>query len=152
MTTLTAPHRRRPRRPHGNRGFTLVEVLVSLVLMGIVLPVAMRGITIATRASSVARHLAEAANLGEAKLNEMVAQGDWASTTQGDFPDFPAYRWTLESVNRDFDLTELRMAVIWKDRGQDRPLYVSTFVYDANAFASSGTGTGGTSSSSKKTP
>jgi prepilin-type N-terminal cleavage/methylation domain-containing protein len=151
MTPPTPRRHRPPRRPAGNRGFTLVEVLVALVLMGIVLPVAMRGITIATRASSVARHMAEAANLGEAKLTEMVAQGDWASTTQGDFPDFPAYRWTLESVNRDFDLTELRMAVIWKDRGQDRSLYVSTFVYDANAFASSGTGTG-TGSNNKKSP
>jgi prepilin-type N-terminal cleavage/methylation domain-containing protein len=134
------PRHRRRRRA----GFTLVEVLVSLVLMGIVIPVAMRGAALATRASGLARHTAEAATLGEAKLAEMVTQGDWASGgTEGDFPGFPDYRWRLESTERDLGITELRMAVSWKERGEDRAVYVSTFTYvpTGNAPTNSGAST-----------
>ena len=37
------------------RGFTLIEVLATLVLLGIVMPVAMRGVSLALAASSIAR-------------------------------------------------------------------------------------------------
>jgi prepilin-type N-terminal cleavage/methylation domain-containing protein len=125
-------------------GFTLIEVLVALVLMGIVLPITMRGATVAMRAASTARHQAEAATLGDAKLTEMVAQGDWQSgNTQGDFsPDYPDYRWQLLSQQRDLDVTELMMTVTWKDRGQDRSINVSTLVYVSTGATGSGTDTG----------
>jgi general secretion pathway protein I len=132
-------------------GFTLIEVLVALVLMGIVLPIAMRGATLAMRAASTARHRAEAATLGEAKLTEMVAQGDWQSgNTQGDFaPDFPQYQWQLQSAQRDLDVTELQLTVTWKERGADRSINVSTLAYistgdTGDGTGGTGTGTGGT--------
>ena len=125
-------------------GFTLVEVLAALVLMGIVLPIAMRGATLAMRAASTARHQAEAATLGEAKLTEMVTQLDWQSgSTQGDFaPDFPQYHWQLQSAQRDLDVTELMLTVSWKDRGEDRSVNVSTLAYVSTGTTGSGTGTG----------
>jgi prepilin-type N-terminal cleavage/methylation domain-containing protein len=134
-------------RRHGRsrRGFTLVEVLAALVLMGIVLPVAMRGATLAMRAASTARHQAEAATLGEAKLSEMVTQGDWTSSgTDGDFgPDFPLYHWSLQSNQRDLDVTELMMTVTWKDRGEDRTVNISTLAYISTGDTTgSGTGSG----------
>jgi prepilin-type N-terminal cleavage/methylation domain-containing protein len=129
-------------------GFTLIEVLVALVLMGIVLPITMRGATLAMRAASTARHQTEAATLGDAKLTEMVAQGDWQSgNTQGDFsPDFPQYQWQLQSAQRDLDVTELQLTVTWKERGVDRSINVSTLAYVSTGITGDGsdTGTGGT--------
>jgi hypothetical protein len=107
----------------------------------------MRGATLAMRAASTGRHQAEAATLGEAKLSEMVAQGDWQSgNTQGDFaPDFPQYQWQLQSAQRDLDVTELQLTVTWKDRGADRSINVSTLAYVSTGVSGSdsGAGTGG---------
>jgi prepilin-type N-terminal cleavage/methylation domain-containing protein len=135
--TLQQP-RRRCRR--GGGGFTLVEVLASLVIMGIVLPFAMRGASLAMHAGSVARHQAEAATLGEAKLTEMVSMGSWAdSGAGGDFgQDFPQYRWTLDNTQRDIGVTELMLSVIWQERGEDRSVKLSTFVYIPTGNASTG--------------
>jgi prepilin-type N-terminal cleavage/methylation domain-containing protein len=132
---------RRQTTRRGRSGFTLVEVLAAMVILGIVLPVAMTGASLAMRAGSIARHQAEAATLGEAKLTEMVAMSTWStSTSQGDFgQDFPQYRWTIQAAQRDMDLTELKLSVIWQERGQDRSVLVSTLVYVA---ATNGTGTG----------
>ena len=120
-------------------GFTLVEVLASLVIMGIVLPFAMRGASLAMHAGSVARHQAEAATLGEAKLTELVTMGSWSDTAQGDFGnDFPQYRWTMENIQRDIGVTELLLSVIWQERGEDRSVKLSTFVYVPTGNASTG--------------
>jgi prepilin-type N-terminal cleavage/methylation domain-containing protein len=129
--------RRNPARRRS--GFTLVEVLASLVIMGIVLPFALRGASLAMHAGSVARHQAEAATLGEAKLTEMVSMGTWADTGQGDFGnDFSQYRWTMENVQRDIGVTELTLSVFWQERGADRSIKLSTFVYVPTGNASTG--------------
>ena len=57
----------RPRRA----GFTLIEVLAALVLIGVVLPVAMKGVSIAMQAASHARHTGEAVELARHKLTEL---------------------------------------------------------------------------------
>ena len=84
------------RRLHGDRrGFTLVEVLVTLLLLGIVLPTIMRGVALASTVASDAHRRTEAAGLAQAKLAEIVADDLWESgNLSGDFsPDFPQYRW-----------------------------------------------------------
>ena len=130
-----------PRRPRS--AFTLIEVLATLVLIGIVIPVAMRGVTVALAAASSARHQAEAATLAESKLNESVAQGDFNTGGQGDFgADFPLYRWALQTTQHDLDVTEVMVTVNWNERGDKRALNLSTFVFTGSA---SGT-TGGTTS------
>jgi prepilin-type N-terminal cleavage/methylation domain-containing protein len=130
------------------RGFTLVEVLASLAIFAIIVPFAMRGATLASRAGSLARHQAEAATLGETELGELVATGNYATVGgQGNFgADFPQYQWSLQSNPRsDVDVTELLLTVTWQERGQERSLKLSTMVY-ANAGAAgaaAATGTGG---------
>lgn len=64
----------RPRRP---RGFTLIEVLATIFLLAIVVPVAMQAISVSTSAASVAEHQTTAAALAESKLAELIATGDW---------------------------------------------------------------------------
>jgi prepilin-type N-terminal cleavage/methylation domain-containing protein len=139
---MTRPRTHLPRhevsRAHGRRrGFTLVEVLATLVLLGIVLPVAMRGVSMAMAAAAHARHTAEATTLAEAKLNELVADGTWASgSLSGDFsPDQPEYQWSCLTATRDYGLTEIAIRVTWNERGYVRDLVVATLASQANNAA-----------------
>ena len=111
-------------------GFTLIEVLATMVLLAIVLPAIMRAATISLAAASSARHLTEAATLGEAKLNELVALNSWSQNTTGDFsPDKPDYHWTLESGARDYGVYDVRLTVTWSEAGKERKLLLSTLAY-----------------------
>ena len=137
------------RTPARNRrGFTIAEVLATLLLVGIVLPVVMNGISIALAASSHARYLAQASSLGEAKLSELVTTGDWLlSETNGDFGlEWPQYRWTCQNFTRDFSVNEIVIRVIWAERGEERTLDLSTLAFDSGTVTSS-TGSTGTSGS-----
>jgi hypothetical protein len=100
-----------------------------LVLIGIVIPVAMQGVSIAMSAASNARRTAEAAALGEAQLNRLVTTQDWQfGSVSGDFsPQWPDYKWSVETFPRDFSVTEIVLHVTWLDRGRERSLSVSTF-------------------------
>jgi prepilin-type N-terminal cleavage/methylation domain-containing protein len=132
-------HRRNGRRSgprDGRRGFTLVEVLVTLVMVGIILAVAMNGISLALYASGDAKRKLEATSLAETKLAEMTAglllQQNTATTGAGDFgPEWPGYRWeaTQQNVNGDAELTELQVRVVWRARQQERFVTLSTMAY-----------------------
>ena len=122
----------RHRRDH--RGFTLIEVLATLLLLGIVMPVAMRGISIALAAADNARHVAEASALAETKLNDLLTQGvSSASGLTGDFsPDHPEYQWSYQSAPRDYGVTEVQLRVTWLERGRSRNFDLSTMTYSSD--------------------
>ena len=122
----------RRRRGNPNReGFTLVEVLAALTLMAIILPVAMRGVTVALSVSSDARRRMEAAALAESRLAELVATGDWQSADlSGDCgTDWPDYRWEAEVEDWDVaGLTQLTVRVTWQRKGSERAVGLTTLV------------------------
>ncbi len=128
------------------RGVTLVEVLATLVLVGIVLPASMMGVTLSLRAAHLARHQQEASLLAESRLNEILALGDATTMTGvGDFsPDRPDYRWETSTAVSDFGLTEVIVTVSWLERGRDRSVSLSTLLYTSTGTTgteASGTGT-----------
>ena len=122
-------HRRSPR----NRGMTLVEVLATIVMVGIVLPAAMEAVSVSMQASDNGRARAEAAGLAEAKLNEIVATGDWQfGNAAGEFGEpWPDYRWGMSVTDWEADATlkEISVRVLWTRRGQDRMVELTTLLY-----------------------
>ena len=126
----------RPIRRGRHGAFTLIEVLVTLVLIAIVLPVALEGTSLSLSAAGAARRNAEAAALAETKLNELVATQQWTSAAlTGDFgADWPDYHWSAQSISRDTSLMELSVQVTWDSRGSRRSLSVSTLVYTAGGL------------------
>ena len=101
MTSLPrAGYRARSRASASRRaGFTLVEVLASLAVVLIALPVAMEAIALSAGTATRARRQLEAANLAASKLAELVATNAWQNgNTSGDFSNygtsFPDYTWT----------------------------------------------------------
>lgn len=113
------------------RAFTLVEVLATLVFVGIVLPVAMRGITVALQASSHARHKVEAAQLASQKINELLVVRDASAFNgSGDFGDeWPEYRWDSTGQVGDWNTYTVTVNVHWTEQGQERSLPLTTLIY-----------------------
>jgi type II secretory pathway pseudopilin PulG len=123
------------------KAFTLAEVLVTLLFLAIVLPVAMRGVSLALAAASNAKHTREATTLAEQKLQELTTITMPSGTQTGDFsPDFPDYHWTCQVASLDYGVRELDLRVSWDDRGQEHGVNFSTLFNPDTALGSSSTG------------
>lgn len=115
------------------RAFTLVEVLAALMLIAIVLPAVMRGITMSTRVAGAARHKTEASGLAQQKLMELVATGQYANgNLSGDFsPDWPDYKWEATTSAWSGDATgvaldQVDLKVTWTTSGREESVTMST--------------------------
>ena len=119
-------------RSADRRGFTLAEVLAALVFMAIVIPVALQGLRIASRAGSVAERKAVAARLAERKLNELIVTGQWqSSAAKGTMQEgWQTYDWNLESDSwaEDGAMRVLTVRVTVPVQGQDYDVRISTLV------------------------
>ena len=71
-----------------------------------------------------------------------TSTGEWAvSGASGDFgSDWPGYQWSLQTAQRDFNVTEIVLTVTWTERGQQRSLPVATMVSDTSGTTSTGLG------------
>jgi prepilin-type N-terminal cleavage/methylation domain-containing protein len=132
-------------------GFTLLEVLATLVFMGIILYPVMQGISLATAAAGEAKHKVEACSLAQTKLAEVMSDFQTLNQTggsSGTFPDYPGYTWTSSIEMRDTNLSQVSVRVSWVARNQERYVDLASLVYTADTSTSgtgtSGTGTGGT--------
>jgi prepilin-type N-terminal cleavage/methylation domain-containing protein len=118
-------------------GFTLVEVLVTLLLIGIVLPAIMHGVTLAMAAGDGARHRNDATQLAKSQLAQLVAGTQWSNTSNlsGDFsPDWPGYQWKAVVQPWDQDtsgmgIQQIDLTVSWQERGRTETLVLSTLAY-----------------------
>lgn len=119
------------------RGFTLIEVLATMLLIAIVLPTVMRGVAAASGTASLSRHRTEAAGLAQAKLAQLMASGEWqAGILSGDFgADYPDYRWRATVTAWPLDQTTAGLqlvdcSVLWTGRGgREDSVTVSTLTY-----------------------
>lgn len=84
----------------GPAGFTLVEVLAALLLMAIVVPVVVRGLSIATQAGEVSQRKAYAARLADRLLNEAILNGQWNQSAKGvENMGSSQFRWSVRNEN-----------------------------------------------------
>jgi len=117
---------------HRFGGFTFIELLATVVFIGIIMPVAMRSISLCTRMGGQSRRQMEAASLARTKLTELTSSEDWkTSEKSGDFgTDWPGYRWTAEVSNwTDSTVSQIDLTVVWQSQGQERSVTLSTLVY-----------------------
>jgi prepilin-type N-terminal cleavage/methylation domain-containing protein len=140
------------RRSSESRGFTLIEVLVTMLLLALVLPLVMNGITSASSAASDARRRNEAAGLAEEKLDEIIATQAWVNqpSLSGDFTmnganNWPDYRWNaviqpwtqptasgglqINSPTNAVNMYQIDLRVEWKARNRDQSITLSTLAY-----------------------
>jgi type II secretory pathway pseudopilin PulG len=132
MRSTNAPSRCSALRAHRQAAFTLAEVLAALLFMAIVIPVAMQGLQIASRAGTVSERKAVGARLAERKLNELLVTGQWQSAAQkGTVQEgTQIYNWQLlsEPWSEDGVMRLLTVQVSVPVQGRDYEVQVSTLV------------------------
>ncbi len=113
-------------------GFTFIELLATVVLIAIIMPVAMRSIGLCTRLGGLSRRQIEAASLAKAKMTELLVSGDWENGNQhGSFDeDWPGYEWKATVTNwTDSTVRQVDLTVLWESMGLQRTVTLSTLVY-----------------------
>ncbi|MFW6059137.1 MAG: prepilin-type N-terminal cleavage/methylation domain-containing protein [Phycisphaeraceae bacterium] len=121
-------------RQSASAGFTLIEALAALMLVAIVLPVVMHGLSAATQVGSFSRNQDLATAMAEAKLAELVAGDDWQSAPrQGSFDreqwgaHADRFTWQLETADWDNPSTrQLTIEVFWAQRGRSESVRLTT--------------------------
>jgi len=106
-----------------------VEVLAAMLVMAIVIPVAMEGMSIASRAGIAGVRKATAMRVAERVLNEQFVTGQLIQNTasgsvvEGD----TTYPWSLDSVTWPQDaMTQITVTVTFTVQGTDYHVSVST--------------------------
>jgi Tfp pilus assembly protein PilV len=113
-------------------GFTFIELLATVVFLGIIMPVAMQSIGLCTRLGGQSRKQIEAASLASTKLTELTCSKNWQNGEKsGDFgADWSGYRWTATvSSWTDSTVSQLDLTVTWQSQGRERSVTLSTLVY-----------------------
>ena len=107
----------------GPGGFTLVEVLAALLLMAIIIPVAMEGMSVASRVGVLGQRKAVAMRVAERVLNELIVEGQTqqgsasGNTVDGD----TSYPWTMRLEN-------------WSEDAMMQMTVTVTFTVQANNY------------------
>ena len=108
-----------------SRGFTLLEVMVAVAILGMVLVTLIGVKNMSMQDVMLADHITTATLLATRKMNEnLVTAGTrtiFQKEDEGDFPEeeFKDYTWK-ESISQlqpleNVRITEVRVAVLWKE-------------------------------------
>ena len=112
-------------------GFTLAEVLAALMFMAIVIPVAMQGLSIASRAGAVAERKREASRVAERLLNETLVTTNGSQSAQsGVVREMDReYQWRLRNDRwTESTMQLLTVEVTFPVQGKDYAVQLSTLV------------------------
>jgi prepilin-type N-terminal cleavage/methylation domain-containing protein len=129
------PPPRTDARRRVRRGFTLAEVLAALLLMAIVIPVALQGVGIASRAGLLGQRKAAAMRVAERLMDELLVTGQLTSNTaSGSMADGDVtYPWTMQAEPWPEDaMTKVTVRVTFTVQGNDYDVSAST-LYDPTA-------------------
>jgi len=117
------------RRPDG--GFTLLEVVVAIAILGAVLGTGLELLAISLRSAKTSGDYTQAVLLARWKLDEISLQELRAGANQGNFGG--GYRWTAEVAQEGQDdeglpvrLFKLRVKVSWVGKGGDKGVELVT--------------------------
>ena len=118
------------------KGFTLIEILAALLLIGLVLPAVMKGISIVSILASDSEHRYEAIDLAETKLAEVLLEGSWQdNSSQSDQfeNEYEDYQWVLDVSDwTGASVKQVDIFVYWQQRNRQREIRLSTLVYNAD--------------------
>ena len=120
---------RPPCRPaRGQRGFSLVEMLAALVILGLALGALYQAASGSTRNARVSAEYAIATTLAESELDAFViSRPDVGVTQRGRYGDFEWERWVeLIPEREQSGIGWMRIVVSWPGESQPRTVSLST--------------------------
>ena len=133
---------RGPEPRASRRAFTLVEVLASLMLIALVVPVAMEAMAVASRAGELGQRKAAGVRVGERVLGELLVEGQLAAgASSGVAQEGPfEYPWSARVENWPEDaLQQLTVTVTFSVRGTAQEIALATLL-PATGTAENATG------------
>ncbi len=116
-------------------GFTLVEILVTLAILGAVLPALLHAFASAARNQGLSDNSTTALYLLKFRMAEIEMSGypDVGEET-GEFGDNTRYSWS--SIVEDIDSEEVenvrrvQVTVTWQHRNRERSMSMNTYIAD----------------------
>ena len=124
-----------PAAKSARAAFTLVEVLAALTFMAIVIPVAVRGLRVASLAGQVGQRKPVAARIAERVLNELSVTGQLQGGAQSGVAREGAleYRWNVRTGPWPRDAMRLvTVQVTFPVQGQEYDVHLSTLMDNAS--------------------
>lgn len=144
--------------PHPNRqagwkqaGFTFAEVLAAMVFIAIVIPTALHGIALASRAEVIADRKTNASMLAERMLKEIILLKQWKNgESNGDFgTEWPDYHWKLFKETWLDSMRLITIVVYFNVQDREYDVRLSTLADESEETTSDTTDT--TNSTTTKT-
>jgi type II secretory pathway component PulJ len=132
----------RPSAKQRRAGFTLAEVLAALLFMAIVIPVAVEGLRIASRAGEVAQRKGLAMRVAERVLNEIVVTEAWSQSALGGMVEEGPYEFEWMVVNEPWErdtIRQLSVQVIFHVQNHEHTVSLSTLLDSAQQYEQSQT-------------
>jgi general secretion pathway protein I len=123
---------------HSNAGFSLIEIMVAILILGVALAGLTRGITTALASNKDSELQTVAALAAAAQIETIRADATWSDgVTDGDCgDDLPNYRWT--QTIKPADVEGLHEVTVTVQKGESTtPIYeLTTLLFDPDYAAS----------------
>jgi type II secretion system protein I len=122
---------RRRDRGSGPAGFTLLEVLISLLIIATVLISCLRAQNQSIRLYTLSREMTIAAILARQKMGEIEATGfPELGEEEGDFEEqFPEFTWKKAvSVTPFEEARRVDLSIVWQDGIRERRVDVVSYI------------------------
>jgi len=115
-----------------NKGFTLLEVVVSLAIAAMALPALLSAFSDGVRNYSVIENKTTAYYLLKLKMGQVEMTGyPELGSDEGDFGEGSLFNWATEVSDTDIDgLREVLVTIYWQERGRQRSIELSTYIAD----------------------
>ena len=115
----------------GPRGFTLLEVLISLVIIAVVLITCLRAQNQSIRLYTLSRDMTVATILARQKMGEIeYAEFPELGGEEGDFEDkFPGFTWQKTVSMTPFEeARRVDLSILWKEGIRERRVDVIAYI------------------------
>ena len=115
---------------------TLAEVLAALLMMAIIIPVAMEGMSVASRVGVLGQRKAAAMRIAERVLNELVVenQTQQSSASGTTLDGETSYPWSMRSQTWTEDaMIEMVVTVTFTVQGSEYDVSASTLIAPASS-------------------
>ena len=134
-------HPRRLRRVRVDKGFTLIEVVVALAILGVGLTVIIELFSGGLRLGGVSMEYTKAVNYARMKMEETMAKPAVEAGTQEGESDDKIFRWQigvkkvdLLSIDKSIDykppveLFQVKIDVFWKSGAKEKSMSVESLM------------------------
>jgi prepilin-type N-terminal cleavage/methylation domain-containing protein len=114
-------------------GFTLVEVMAAMLLIALIMPVAMKGVSLAVSLSSQTRNRLAALEVAENTLAMALIEQSWQSGESAGTERRINTEYSWQIYASDYELENVKLVEVvveWQQRNRTQQISLSRFFYE----------------------